>query len=400
MPKDYSPFTPGLPVSAEFFVGRLQEVRNLVDKADAATRGRLQCAFLIGERGIGKSSLAAYARYVAEIKHGVVGLHTFLGGVGKLPEMVRRVFDRLLKDSLRQGWQRKILDFFGRYVRQIDLFGISVEFEAGQQDLLRLVNDFAPTLRNLYAKLRDEKNALLLILDDINGLTSSEEFAHWLKSLVDEIATAREPLPLCLILVGLEERRRSLINAQPSLARVFDIIEIQPWSPQETREFFLKAFATVSVSVIEEAADVLVRYSGGLPMLAHEIGDQVFKTDTDGRIDPSDAWRGICAAADIVGRKFLEPQVFQAIRSPRYREILRKIAGGPPGIRFTRAQLRERLSPDERRVLDNFLTRMKTLGVIQTDPAGGPGAYRFSNHLHHLYFALEAAREPSSPPGA
>ena len=43
----------------------------------------------------------------------------------------------------------------------------------------------------------------MLVLDDINGLARSDEFANWLKSFVDTVATAKKPLPLFLLLVGL-----------------------------------------------------------------------------------------------------------------------------------------------------------------------------------------------------
>ncbi|RLC12744.1 MAG: hypothetical protein DRH43_00765 [Deltaproteobacteria bacterium] len=392
MPKDYSPFTPGQPVPVEFFVGRLSEIEKLKQKSAITVKGKLQVAFLTGERGIGKSSLASFVRFIAEREQDVLSLHTFLGGVSSLEEMARRVFDRLLKESIGKSWENKVKGFFGNHIKQVGLFGISVEFGAPERDLRRIVHDFAPALRNLIEQLRDQKKAILLVLDDINGLASSIEFANWLKSLVDEIATARQPLPLFLLLVGLEERRQSLVSLQPSLARVFDVVEIQTWSKGETEEFFQRAFSQVGVSVKQEALSLLSRFAGGLPVLAHEIGDATFKVDKDDKIDEKDAVNGVIAAADIVGRKHLEPKVYQAIRSERYRSILRKIATMPFDIRFKRSDLPARLNAEEKKVLDNFLRRMRKLDVIRPDPDGGRGAYRFGNHLHYLYFWLEALR--------
>jgi len=392
MPKDYSPFTPGQPVPVEFFVGRLAEVQRLVEKVKAATAGKLQVTFVTGERGIGKSSLASFVRFIAERDHKVLGLHTFLGGVTSLEEMARRVFDRLLKESVGKTWEVRIKDFFGNRIKQVGLFGVSFEFEAPDKDLRRMVHDFAPALRNLIERLTDEKKAILLVLDDINGLSTSEHFANWLKSLVDEIATSQQPLPLCLCLVGLEDRRLSLVGLQPSLARVFDVIEIRAWSVDETQSFFRTAFSRVSVPVDQDALALMSRFVGGLPVLAHEIGDAVFKADSDNRIDREDALAGIVQAADIVGRKHLEPQVFSAIRSSRYRAILRKIAKAPFEQSFRVRDIRTRLTAEEQKVFHNFLTRMKKLGVLQDDPEGGPGAYRFANLLHYFYFWLEAER--------
>lgn len=392
MAKEYSPFTPGFPVQVEFFVGRLAEVTRLKEKVTSIATGRLQVAFLCGERGIGKSSLASFVRFITERDAQVLGLHTFLGGVSSLGEMVRRVFDRLLKESVGKMWHQKVKDFFGNHIREVGLFGVSLEFGAPEKDLKRLVHDFAPALRNLKQRLGDEKKGILLILDDINGLASSVDFANWLKSLVDEVATTAEPLPLCLVLVGLEERRQTLISLQPSLARIFDLVEIRPWTKEETVEFYSNALSSVGVEIDQEALDILARYAGGLPVLAHEIGDAVFKVDQDDHIDRQDALGGVIAAADIVGRKHLEPQVFQAIRSRNYRAILRKAAVEPLQITFTRNELRAHLAGEEAKGLDNFLTRMKHLGVIRSDPDRGRGAYRFENHLHYLYFWLEAER--------
>lgn len=392
MPKDYSPFTPGIPVPVEFFVGRLDEVNQVKEKVASATAGRLQVAFLSGERGIGKSSLASFVRFITERDNQVLGIHTFLGGVTLLEEMVRRVFDRLLKESVGKTWHEKVRQFFGNHIREVGLFGVSVEFGASMRELDRMAHDFAPSLRRLVERLREEKKGIFLILDDINGLAGSAEFANWLKSLVDEIATSSEPLPLCLLAVGLEERRQSLISLQPSLARVFDLVEIEAWTYDETRTFYETAFSKVGMSIDQDALRTLGDYAGGLPVLAHEIGDAVFKFDRDGHINNDDAVNGVINAAEIIGRKHLEPRVFQAIRSPRYRTILRQLTRAPFGVEFQRSEVLKHLSGDEIKVLDNFLRRMQQLGVLTKNPERGPGAYRFANILHYVYFFLEARR--------
>ena len=394
MPKDItSPFSPGRPVPVEFFVGRLKEIEHLRKKVESARLGRVEVAFLFGERGIGKSSLASFVRHWCEQDAQVLGLHTFLGGVTTLEEMVRRVFNRLLKESVDTPTHEKIRRFLGNHVHQVGLFGISVEFEPPKDDLPRLVQDFAPALRDLLTGIEEHKKAILLVLDDINGLAESEKFANWLKSLVDEISTSRRPLPLCLLIVGLEERRQALIHCQPSLARVFDLVEIRAWSVEETRKFFTDAFAQIGVIVDEEGLSLLAHYAGGLPVLAHEIGEAAFHADKDGRIDKRDAESAVISAAEVVGRKHLEPQVFNSLRSKRYRGILRKISGRPAPVEtFTRAEVSDLLKSDETNVFDSFLQRMVKLGVLIRDPEGGPGTYRFSTRLHLVYFWLEAKR--------
>lgn len=393
MVKDYSPFTPGQPVPLDFFVGRqaqIQEALRLVATAEKSKR--LQCVFVAGERGIGKSSFAAFVADAAESKHAFVGVHALLGGVRELDEAVRRIMDRLVKRSRGERWFGPLKKILKDHIREAGLFGLRVEFHATRDDLRALVSDFPSALHDILRRLGPDGRGMLLVLDDINGLAHEPSFAHWLKSFVDSVATLQVELPVGLMLVGLQERRDALIRSQPSLARVFHLIEIQPWSDDETREFFRRTFGEAGVSVDPDAMQWLVRFSGGLPMLAHEIGDATFKTDSDGRISVQDATAGVAEAADIVGRKLLEPQVFRAIRSERYRTILRQVGSRHFGYQFRRADLHRALGKEARAALDNFLRRMRELGVIVADEEGGRGAYRFANRLYYVYLALEAER--------
>lgn len=83
-----------------------------------------------------------------------------------------------------------------------------------------------------------------------------------------------------------------------------------------------------------------------------------------------------------VGQKRLGEQAGSRTAAKRDRESLA----------FRRANLLPALYSDEKKVCDNFLNPMRKLGAIGPDPEGGPGAYRFSNQLHALYFYIEAQR--------
>jgi hypothetical protein len=192
------------------------------------------------------------------------------------------------------------------------------------------------------------------------------------------------------MLVGLEERRRVLVDRNPSVARIFRVVDIRPWDNAETRSFFGKAFSRVDIKVDQNAIGLLSQYAGGLPVLAHEIGDAAFNHDKDGQIDGGDAVSALFSAAEVVGRKYLDPVVFQSIRSTKYRSILRTLTDGMHSEAFSRADIKQKLGDREDKVLDNFLQKMKKLGVIA--PEGDRGIYRFSNSLHYLYFFMEAER--------
>jgi LmbE family N-acetylglucosaminyl deacetylase len=398
MAKDSSsPFSPGRPVPLEFFVGRRLEMERLDRKVARAAKGLVEVEFLVGERGIGKSSLASIARSRAENEHQALGVHTYLSGAASLEDAVRSVFDRLLNTVAATSLFEKVKGLFGKYIRKVELFSLRLEFAPPEDELRALVHNFAAALRAVIDKIRDDKKLLFPVFDDLNGLAHLPAFANWLKSLVDEMATSSEPHPVFLLLVGIDERRHALIGNQPSLDRVLDPVDVNPWTAPETRAFYHQAFLKVGMTIEESALTLLTHYAGGLPVLAHEIGDAAFTLDEDGHVDHRDAVQAVSAAAAIVGRKYLQPKVMAGLKSRRYRSILGKVTRDPLGFEFQRGDVPKKLSEEEGRVLDNFLRRLVKLGVISKDPDRGPGAYRFTNVLHHVYFWMQATPVAATP---
>lgn len=390
MNKESSPFTPGSPVPVELFVGRSEQIKGAIRYIKQILSGKQENVFLAGDRGIGKSSLASFLRHLVATQENILGIHVFLGRVSTLEEMVRHIFDQLLKEAKGQPWFENIAKFFGKYIQKVGLFGISVSFSPPKQDLKELVGRLPETLNNLIEKIKEEKRGLFIALDDINGLAEKKEFANWYKSFVDEIATQYKNFPVFIMLIGLPEKRDALSALQPSLMRIFRVVEIEKLSDEEVRDFLLEAFEKADMEVKPPAIDFMVKFSSGLPVLMHEIGDAAFWVDTDGVIDEADAEKGIIAAAERVGKKYLDPKVYRAVRSQRYRSILRKLAQAPLSRNFTKKDIEERLNENEKRVFHNFLRKLRELGIIESDLERGRGAYRFVNEIYPVYIWMES----------
>ncbi|GAI66280.1 unnamed protein product, partial [marine sediment metagenome] len=201
-----------------------------------------------------------------------------------------------------------------------------------------------------------------------------------------------------IMLIGLPEKRGILYGLQPSLARVYRVIEIEKLSDEEVLEFLSQAFESANIKVEKEAMDLMVIFSSGLPLLMHEIGDATFWIDTDGIIDKKDTLQGILTAAENVGQKYLVPKVYKSIRSPLYRSILRKFRDGEKlhPRNFKKKEVEARLTDREKKVFPDFLRRMKKLGVVEVDIEGGAGAYRFVNEIYPVYIWMESEKSRTS----
>jgi len=387
--KEYSPFTPGSPVPVDLFVGRSGQIKEVIRYINQTTSGKQENIFLTGDRGIGKSSLAAFIKQYVSDQHNILAIHVFLGRAKTLEELVRQVFDQLLKASKGQKWFDNIVKFFGKHIQQVGLFGISVNFSPHEKDLKKVVSNFPEALYNLIDKIKNEKNALFIALDDINGLADKVEFANWYKSFVDEVATRYKNFPVSVMLIGLPEKKDRLAILQPSLMRIFRVVEIEKLSDKEVEDFFVKAFTQADIYINSDALKLMVKYSSGLPLLMQEIGDATFWAESDEVVAKKDALKGIVSAAERIGKKYLDPKVYRALRSERYRSILRKL-GEPLSRYFTKAQVESRLNDNEKGVFHNFLKRLRDLGIIESDLERGRGAYRFINELYPVYIWLES----------
>lgn len=389
-----SPFTPGNPVPVDLFVGRKKQIQEIHNYLKQTIKGRQENIFLSGERGIGKSSLASFLKNLA-LKENFLAIHSFLGGVNKPEELVKIIFEEILKE-IKGDLKDKILNYFGKfrkYIREVGILGVSVSFNPPESELKDLTAKFPEILAGLLAKIKeDKKSGLFIALDDINGLAKDYDFANWYKSFVDKISVTYKDFSIFIMPIGLPEVRDALAQHQPSLLRIFRVIEIDKLSDEEVKEFFQKAFNKAMIKTEKKAIELMVKYSGGLPILMQEIGDAVFWEDIDCHIDLNDATDGIISAAERIGKKYLDPKVYRAIRSTRYKSILRKLGEDPIGIAFTKREIEEKLDENEKKVFHNFLTKMRELGIIISDKERGKGSYKFVNNLYPVYIYLESQR--------
>ena len=358
---------------------------------------RLKVGFVSGERGIGKSSLVSYVRHIAERQHNMAAAHVHLGSARSLDDMVRCTFDAVLQDGIDRPWYEQVKEYFGKAVETVGLFGVSVKLNLAPKDLSTVANNFIPAIRELLKQLKKAKrDGLLLILDDINGLAKSPDFVHWLKSMVDTVATEQKPLPLCIIVVGLEERRREMMGVQPSIGRIFELVKIAQWSLEETTDFYRKIFTQAGAKIAANALQYMALCVDGFPSVAHEIGDAVWRTADGPSITFDNALAGTDAGIRIIGEKLIEPQILATIRSEKYNTILRKIVENDINMYiFGRAELKEILTDAEQKVLGNFFRKMVEIGLFQTD-AETRGQYSVSSILYMLFLTLHFDKEKKS----
>ena len=311
MNPDDSPFSPLQPVEPSDFVGREAQIDRLIGVVRQA-RKSLKVAWIGGERGMGKSSLASFVGFVAERDHNALVGHVHLAGANELSEMVRQAYMDLIKDNQRGTVERKMFDFFGDKVEKFGLFDTRIKLNLSPEELNADAVSFAEALNKLRKQVGGDKKMVLLILDDINGLAESPAFAHWIESMV----TRQLEIPVCLVCVGLPQRLESIRNNNPSVVRTFsDIINIEPWAKDEAKDFFRKAFTKKGVEVDAEVLDFFAMHCGGIPTVAHEIGAQAWRFIKDKKLNIKIAREAVAHAMRLIDECCIAKEAMQALAS-------------------------------------------------------------------------------------
>jgi hypothetical protein len=402
-PKENSPFTPGQPAPPEIFTGRVEEIRRLKQSIMQTSSGKPQAVFICGERGLGKSSLARFCEFLVvqdnplvptDIKFAVA--YNTCGACDNVTDVCKVLLQNLTAGITEDCLLQKAKALLGRYIEDISVplpgFRLSVKLKRGAEELKELRLNMAQVVRNLWKIMSEKKRAVMVILDEVNGVAATESFANFIKTFWKDLCAAK--IPILLMLVGLEQRLLEMIQANESVGRIFERIVLRPMPLTEVCQFYENAFASVGATASKDALSELARLSGGYPVMMHELGDATYWCDSDGHIDQQDAREGSFDAAQRVGEKYFSRQVYEEVQSKRYRRILLHTVSGekyPAEIR--RSELQEALPKEDAANLDNFFGRMTHLGVMRRKERG---VYEYTYPMFPYYLALEMFKQRES----
>ncbi len=392
--KDGNPFTLGYPVPPDFFVGRINHLNSIDQSIAEASTNSQRYLFATGERGIGKTSFARFACEIAYKNYDFLPVNVIASSANSVEELTRLNFEEILKETSENKVLDKIRSLFGEYIKEVGVMGINLSFNPPPDKLNDITRNFPEAIKTVYSEIKESNKGIFIILDDLNGICKIPSFALWLKGIVDYIATHYSDLPLLMMIIGISEIRKELSNHQPSILRIFEVIEIEKLSDSEVEDFFQNSFRKQNITLEKEALEIIVEYSSGLPNIMQEIGSAIYRIVDENikKVTKIEAFAGVTTSAEIIGKKYLDPKVYESLRSERYISILRKMGGSKFTMPFKKSEVEKELNAEEKKVFHNFLLKMKELNVIIPLPEKGRGYYRYANQLYPVYIFMESYR--------
>ena len=388
-------FQPGQPVSPDRFKGREDIIEDILKYFPSVKSGNPQHFFITGKRGMGKTSLANYISGFAKNNYSMVTAHIMNDGVHDIDELVVQIIERVLNAIQPEKWSDKIFKRISKYIESVGFGGFNIKFKPPEDELKNIKDNLAFYLADFVDNFKD-KDGLFIVIDDINGLSETPEFANWYKSFADTLATSIENAPICIMLTGYPEKFKRLYDHNPSVNRIFHTHELKGLSDADIKNFYTTIFSKYDIEVYPDALENMCEYSSGMPTMMQEIGDATFWKNTDEYIDIDDALAGIIQAGNRIGLKYLQPLLDSKIRSENYLSLFKKIGkklASTPKSTFTKKEFEDILNESESNVFKDFISRAKKLGIIELASSKKQGEYQFTNQLYPIYFLIQAVLE-------
>lgn len=386
-----NPFTPDKPISPDFFAGRLDEVGKILSAIGRTRAGNAAHVLITGDRGIGKSSLAWLARYLAQMKE--EGNKPFLTAyvlvqdattLQSLCELcLRDLGQHVRKSALQEAWD------FLRTRTKLNLFG-AAEISLEPERMSDLVSEFAYVLEEVSDKASKDRDGMLIIIDEFDRIAGKQKgLASFFKSLFEKL-TVDDYGHVMFMIVGLSSIRHELAEDHPSIMRCFLPIELPVMHATEIEELVRKALAPSGVVCSPEVMGAITYYSGGYPVLVHELGYALFETDSDGSWDQTDFVTALKRTVRRLEQKHFAKMYTVDIKSRLYRDILNILATAESD-EVSLSDVKKRF-PGDPKLVSSYISRLIERGLV-TKVEGQRATYRLINRLFKLFIRLKIDTE-------
>ncbi|PYJ64464.1 MAG: ATP-binding protein [Verrucomicrobia bacterium] len=409
-----NPFRPNSPVGPGMFAGRLSQLRALEEALLQTRAGQPKSFMLTGERGIGKTSLLQYFKWIAQghidiardrVNFLVVELDldassTDLG-------LIRRVNLALDRELTKTEPARSFLSTGWEFLQRIEAFGVGLRDGKQIADAETLHDEFAHSLAKTCNRISQadatsvfgaQYDGLILLIDEADNAPRALRIGSFLKLLTERVQ--RHGCEHLMVgLAGMPALREVLRESHPSSLRLFDELPLDTLSRDDVSWVIDRALRVANETndektTIDDAGRAgLINLSEGYPHFIQQFGYSAFSTDTDLVIDIEDVRRGAfgpLGAMEKIGDRYYRDDFYNKIQKDSYRQVLR-IMADDENRWVTKPAIRSKFRGTTT-TLDNAIHALRERKIILAKE-GERGTYR----LQHRGFAFWIKLYTSDP---
>jgi hypothetical protein len=388
-----NPFNPFGPTDPQQFAGRSAEIAALEGRLKSTIDGVPQHTAIMGERGIGKTSLLRKFEEIARSQSCIIARVDLYPGIRDVDHLLVHLHEELRKScvafygSLGKRFET-VIDFLENYSVTLPVIGGGIE----RTRQMSLETSFRDRLLTIWSKVSGKAPAIVIMMDEAEKLAQIEGALEYLRNTFSRLG--EQHALYCIVICGKTGLFQTVTELFSPLERFFQPLSLVPLTGAEVIEVLDKATALGGISFDDRTKQEIALESEGQPYVVQVFGycahDEASRTRTR-RIS-----NDILQNAKPKIHAMLESQLFnrRAIegvgRSKHKLKILRKLAQSRKDL-FSFTEIMKLTGVGKKQGLGSYLTELVNAGCLRKDPSNG--SYSFFIKLFKRYAAEKLQAE-------
>jgi AAA ATPase domain len=389
MAKLVNPFIPNQPIDPDYFGGRLEEVNKVTSALNQTRHGKTQNILIAGERGIGKTSLAFFARHAAENPNFIrdsdfrfaTAYYTIERGqtledvcAGLTSKLLEKIDTGLASACIEKLKSLKL--HFGVHVPGIG--EIKVDPSSEGKEKTRLFADFEKAVEEAWDTVKDTHNGILFVIDELHNLSSFDGVGSFFKVVTESWAADGYRNAMFLV-IGLPHIPAQISLDDLSAPRVFSFVELKRMTQEESVAILNRCLASSDKKIDNSSLATIAKWAGGFPYFLHQLGYDAFDVDSDGVIDVDDVASGLIKSLTHFERMSFG-QMYKSVEGKQKQKIVDALAETFDKPK-TAMELQKKLSIKN---IHQYLKPLEKDGIVELVDK----RYRLSSELLSIYVRL------------
>ncbi|MFO7581453.1 AAA family ATPase [Guyparkeria sp.] len=410
--KKINPFQPNSPVAPGMFAGRQNEIDALKQGLQQTKHGNPMNFLVTGERGIGKSSLVNYIKFLADgsIKSpdfeqfNFVTINIAVSEKMSLVTLIKLIERNIKRQVGKVEKVRNFLDDTWGFIQRIRVMDSGIDKAQSSEDPDLILDELAYSLSATSKRLtspekgEERKDGIVFFIDEADNASSELRIGYFFK-LLTELLQQDSCGNIMFVAAGLPETTEKLYNSHESSIRVFSELKIRELEVPERYYVIDRGIEegneknTDQTKITKDAKGYISTLSEGYPHFIQQFSFSAFEFNDDGEISAEDVLEGAfrpCGALDAIGSRYYASRYHEQIKSDEYREVL-SIMAENLNAWTTRKEINENFSGTEH-TLNNALQTLTNRKIILRNPSKR-GEYRLQQKGFALWIKLFGERK-------
>lgn len=407
-----NPFNPNSPTGPGMFAGRLKEIETIEQVLFQTKANKGHGFLLIGQRGIGKTSLLNLVKYQAEGSIEVQGqklnflvIEIDITKETTLFTIIKKIELSLKRKLARSEPTRKLFSDIWNFLGKVEVGGVKVNTSKDFDKELffeEFSYSLADTLKRITSKVGDKfdstHDGILLIVDEADNATKELDLGTFLKLLMERLQ--KEGTQQFMVgISGLPKTKEILIESHPSSIRIFEELYLDRLSNSDIQYVIKRvldhsqAVNGIRTEIENEAEQNLIRLSEGFPHFIHQYGYCAFDLSDGVTITGKNVQEGAFGsngAIEKIGDKYYRDDFYNKIKVDSYRQVLIIMAEKLDDW-VTKKHIKSKFI-GQAATLDNAINALRTRGIILSKE-GAQGTYRLQDKGFAWWIVMNQKKE-------